>query len=300
MCLNSTLHCPFVLAALVTAISPLCVAWSAQSYQATGLVLKLDRAQQMITVSEDSIPGYMEAMVMSYRVREPQWPPELKTGAKIAYILTVNSDSSSISKIRVLKFDSVARDPLQVRTLALLESALSSNGKEEHTQGVGETVPDFALTDQNGGKVMLSQFRGKLVAITFVYTRCPLPDYCLRLSNNFGQLQRRFGSRLGRELILLSITFDPVHDAPEILSKYASIWQADTTGWRFLTGSLEQIKRVCADFGMQFWPDEGLLTHSLHTVLIDREGKLVANLEGNQFTAQQLGDLVEVELAGRR
>jgi protein SCO1/2 len=81
-----------------------------------------------------------------------------------------------------------------------------------------------------------------------------------------------------------------------VLAKYAETWKANVDGWRFLTGTLSNVKQVCGMFGMNFWPDEGLLTHSLHTAIVDREGKLVANIEGNQFTAVQLGDLVEVTL----
>jgi protein SCO1 len=113
------------------------------------------------------------------------------------------------------------------------------------------------------------------------------------LSNNFGRLQNRFRSRLGTDLVLLSVTFDPGHDTPEVLDKYGDIWKADPLGWHLLTGSPDEVKRVCKLFGSNFWPEEGAVTHSLHTFVIDRNGKLAANIEGNRFTADQLGDLVE-------
>jgi protein SCO1/2 len=91
----------------------------------------------------------------------------------------------------------------------------------------------------------------------------------------------------------LSITFDPAYDHPEILAKYADIWKADPKGWRLLTGPLPDIQKVCRMFGVNSWRDEGLLIHSLHTVVIDRHGKLAASLEGNDYTAAQLGDLVQ-------
>ena len=173
---------------------------------------------------------------------------------------------------------------------------MRSKAGSASTLSIGQTVSDFSLVDQTNRSVTLSEFRGKVVAITFIYTRCPLPDYCMRLSNNFAQLQKRFNTRMGRDLVLLSITFDPDHDSPDVLAKYAETWKANVDGWRFLTGTLSNVKQVCGMFGMNFWPDEGLLTHSLHTAIVDREGKLVANIEGNQFTAVQLGDLVEVTL----
>ena len=106
----------------------------------------------------------------------------------------------------------------------------------------------------------------------------------------------QFNDRMGRDLVLLSITFDPEHDRPEVLREYADHWKANVEGWHFLTGTLSSVKQACGMFGVNFWPDEGLLTHSLHTAIIDREGKLAANVEGNQFTAVQLGDLVEATL----
>jgi protein SCO1/2 len=144
--------------------------------------------------------------------------------------------------------------------------------------------------------VALSDFRGKVVAINFIYTSCALPNFCLRLANNFGVLQKRFGKRLGRDLVLLTVTFDPVHDTPDVLAKYAEQWKANAAVWHFLTGPQTDIQRVCHMFGVHAFPDEGLMDHSLHTVLIDRQGKVVANVEGNQFTATQLGDLTETVL----
>jgi protein SCO1/2 len=161
---------------------------------------------------------------------------------------------------------------------------------------IGQPVPNFSLLDQNRRRVALSSFSRKVVALDFVYTRCALPDFCFRTSNNFGQMQKRFKDRLGRDLILLTVTFDPVHDQPEVLLKYAEIWKADARSWHFLTGPVPEVQRVCGMFGMDFFQDEGLFNHTLHSAVIDRNGKLVANLEGNQFTSQQLGDLVQTVL----
>jgi protein SCO1/2 len=118
----------------------------------------------------------------------------------------------------------------------------------------------------------------------------------LRIANNFGVLQRRFKDQLGRDLVLLTVTFDPQRDSPEVLAHYAQTWKADPNTWHFLTGPVPDVRRVTTMFGVDFFPDEGLMNHSLHTALIDRHGKLVANIEGNQFTADQLTDLVDTIL----
>jgi protein SCO1/2 len=121
-------------------------------------------------------------------------------------------------------------------------------------------------------------------------------ELLLRIANNFGVLQRRFKDQLGRDLVLLTVTFDPQRDSPEVLAHYAQTWKADPNTWHFLTGPVPDVRRVTTMFGVDFFPDEGLMNHSLHTALIDRHGKLVANIEGNQFTADQLTDLVDTIL----
>ena len=135
-----------------------------------------------------------------------------------------------------------------------------------------------------------------MVALTFAYSRCPNPNYCFRLPTNLSRLSRRFHDLTGRDLVLVTIVIDPDEDQGKALERYADTWKADPAAWHFLTGKLDDIRSVAQLFGMNFWNDEGFLTHSFHTVVIDREGRMAANLEGNQFTAQQLGDLVQTVL----
>jgi len=269
---------------------------SVQRFQVTGLVLTVDAPHRSVLVSHDPIAGYMDAMTMPFRVNNPRLLENLKPGDKVEFTLVVGKTLSYISNVQVQEYDSTERDPAQVRRLRILDEAMRSKTESQSTLSIGQAVPDFSLIDQTNHPVTLSEFRGKVVAITFIYTRCPLPDYCMRLSRNFASLQKRFSHRMGRDLMLLSITFDPDHDQPEVLSKYADVWNANVEGWHFLTGPLSAVKPVCGMFGMNFWRDEGLMTHSLHTAVLDREGKLVANIEGNRFTAVQLGDLVEATL----
>ncbi|OLB23467.1 MAG: hypothetical protein AUH15_03375 [Acidobacteriales bacterium 13_2_20CM_55_8] len=267
--------------------------WAAQRYSAKGLVLKVDRSMRALVVSCQDIPGYMDAMVMPFTVREAKALDGLAPGMVVEFTLVVNQKSSYVEDVRVRSFDSTEREPVDARRLKLLEGLIDPKSVPSTALAAGQPVPNFALTDQNQRRISLHQLTGKVVAMNFVYTRCALPEYCYRLSNNFGRLQKRFKERMGRDLVLLTVTFDPVHDHPEILANYAKTWKADPESWHFLTGSVPDVERVCNLFGVSFWPDEAQLTHSLHTAVIDRQGKLVANLEGNQFTAEQLGDLVE-------
>jgi protein SCO1 len=270
--------------------------WSEQQYSARGLVLKIDKPHHEMLVSCEAIPGYMEAMVMPFQVREPKELEGLAPGTMIEFTVVVGENSSYARGVQAHGFRSLEQDPETAHRLALMNGTLDPNMSAAKILTVGQTVPDFTLIDQNRRRVRLSQFEGKVVAVSFMYTRCPFPNYCFRLSNNFGRVQKRFHSEMGRKLVLLSITFDPAHDKPEDLAKYGAIWHADPKAWHLLTGPPPDIQKICHMFGMDYWQDEGLMIHSLHTAIIGRNGKLVANLEGNEFTADQLGDLIQTIL----
>lgn len=277
--------------ALLLACLP-ALAAAAERYPVTGLILSIDQSHRSFTASCTEIPGYMKAMVMPIAVREPKALTDLKPSMFVDFTLVVEKDHSWAENVRVHDYENLAQEPLLVRRLQML-ARLDKANPLAPTLEIGQPVPEFTLTDQTGQRVSLSRFKGKVVGVTFIYTSCPLPDYCFRLSNNFGRLQKRFADRMGRDVVLLTISFDPVHDTPEVLAKYAGIWKADAKSWHLLTGTTAEVKAVCARFGLNFWPDEGTLTHTLHTLVIDREGKLAANFEGNQFTAEQLGDFVQ-------
>jgi len=263
-----------------------------ERHSARGLILKLDQPHKTIVVSCDNIPGYMDAMTMPIPVAQAKDFDGLRPGVIVDFTLVVTNNSSYAENIRIHNYQGLEPDPMAARRLKLLHPSAAK------PLSIGDEVPNFTLTDQNRRPVSSSSFKGKIIALNFIYTRCALPNFCFRSSNNFGNLQKRFQKRLGRDLVLLTVTFDPVHDGPEALAKYAHTWNADPQAWRFLTGSVEQVRRVCDLFGEDFFPDEGLMDHSLHTVVIDRNGRLVANLEGNDFSAEQLGDLVQSRLSG--
>jgi protein SCO1/2 len=280
---------PFILPLLLAVAQ----GWAAEQHSVTGMVLKIDRPNKMMIVSCDSIPGYMEAMTMPFPVRDLKALDSMQPGATVEFTWVVEKDSSYADNVHARFFDNLELDPSQARRLKLLEKMVAPTAPDSEAVAIGQAVPDFTLTDQNRRQVMLSQFFGKVVAITFIYSRCPFPNYCFRLSNNFGELQKRFKKEMGKDLVLLSIVIDPSNDRAEALTNYSHIWKADSDGWHFLTGPLPEIQQVARKFDMNFYPDEALFVHSFHTAVIDRQAKLAANIEGNTFTAQQLGDLVD-------
>jgi protein SCO1/2 len=270
-------------------------AWCGQNIPASGLILKVDPSHRKVLVSCDRIPGYMEAMTMNLPVRGSGTLSGLTPGVMIDFTLAVGAKSSYAANIRIRAFQDLGQQALAARRLKLIEDLDRAQSSGTNKLGIGERVPSILLVDQNRKEIDVAGFPGKVVLMNFIYTHCPLPDYCFRLSNNLANVQRRFAAKMGRDLMLLSVTFDPVHDQPEVLADYARTWKADPN-WRFLTGEVSAVRRVCKMFGVDSWPNEAELMHSLHTVMIDRQGRLAANLEGNQFTARQLGDLVESAL----
>jgi len=283
-------------AALVAVIVALLLGtWTAlhaqeKRYTVRGMVLRVDAASRTFVVSHDAIEGLMSSMIMPFEVRDASELTPLGPGALVEFTLVIGPQAGYATAVRVLKYQSAEQDPLTARRLALLKKAA---GTSVTPLARGQAVPDFALVDQSGQPIRFSSLAAqKVVVLNFIYTRCALPQFCLRISNTFGVLQRRFAPQYGRELQLLTVTFDPERDTPETLTSYAARFNADPKMWRFLTGKVADVKRVCALFGVDSFPDEGLMNHSLRTVVIDRNGRVVANVEGNQYTPEQLGDLI--------
>ena len=260
-----------------------------QRYSVSGLVLSVDRPRKLMVVSCQPIQGFMDAMVMPFTVADPKSLDRIDRGTMIDFDITVTKETATAENIRIRTYASPEREPSKARRLQGLDQDL--RGQVPRLKP-GQPVPDFELIDQNNRPVRLSQFTGKVVALNFIYTRCVLPQYCFRSSSNFGILQKRYREILGDDLVLLSVTFDPVHDHPALLQKYAQYWKADPDNWRFLTGSPAVVARLGDLLGVTSVPEEGLYIHSLHTVIIGRDGKLLTNLEGNEFTGQQVADLV--------
>lgn len=259
-------------------------------YSVRGMVLRVDPATRTFTVSHEAIEGLMSGMIMPFEVRDARELTPLAPGALVDFTLVVGAQAGYAADIRVRKYQTAEQDPLTARRLALLKRAA---GRAVPALAAGQPVPDFTLIDQAGQPVRFSTLSaGKVVALNFVYTRCALPQFCLRASNVFSVIQKRFARQYGRDLVLLTLTFDPERDTPEVLATYAARFSADPKMWRFLTGKTADVRRVCAFFGVESYLDEGLLNHSLHTVVVDRQGRLVSNIEGNQYTPEQLGDLI--------
>lgn len=244
-----------------------------------GIVLRIDRQQRTMTVSHREVPGYMPAMAMPFQVGNAGELRDLSPGARVAFRLTVRPGA-----------------PLRASHVRLVRSAPLDVPVPQSARriAIGERVPDFALLDQDGTVVRVADFRGRVVAIDFIYTRCPLPDVCPRLSANFAALQRGVPG-----LSLLSVTLDPEYDRPAVLAEYGRRWGADPNRWHLLTGTSQEVRTVAGYFGLQFFAEEGMVTHTVSTAVVDGEGRLRALIDTPSYRWEQLRDLV-LEFAGAK
>ena len=244
----------------------------AKTWSVDGIVVAVDPSARTMLVSHRAIPHYMPAMLMPFRAENAAELASLHPGARIAFLLSV------------AKGESVAR---HIRPSGEPDAALPAPAEK---LAIGAPLPAFQLTDQHGRTLRAADLRGKVVAIDFIYTRCPLPDVCPRLSANFAMLQRRFPGQSG--LLLLSVTVDPEFDTPPILAEYARRWAAGAN-WRFLTGD---VAPLAAALGEIFWAEEGSIGHNSTTSIIGRDGCLAARVEGSNYRPDQLVHLISRQL----
>ena len=279
--------------ALLAAMAISVAAQQPVRHSMSGMVLKVDASQKSVVISHDAVSGVMPAMTMPFEVRDVKELNGLVPGAIVSFTLVLTKDVGYIERVKTIRYQSVEQDPISARRLRLLANL---TGGDRKTLNIGQAVPDFTLINQSRQRVSLGQFKGKVVGVNFIYTSCVLPQFCYRVANHFGVVRDRFKDRMGKDLVLLTITFDPARDTPDVLAQYAKQWKADAKTWHFMTGNSADVEKVCGLFGVDFFADEGLMSHSVRTAVIDRQGVLVANIEGNRYTAAQLGDLVDTAL----
>jgi len=246
-----------------------------------GEIVRLDSSKGIVTVSHQAIPNYMNAMTMPFRVHDTGLLHGLNVGDSIAATLAVSRTESWLEQIAVL-----GKGPTPPPLTA--EEIITAR-----VFRTGEAFPGERLLNQDGTPVNTDSFRGKVLALTFVYTRCPLPDFCIRMSSHFASIQRalRKDAALAGKWHLFSVSFDPKFDRPAVLKRYAAEYGADFSTWDFLTDpdtSGPAIRRLADGLGLEYTADEGLIDHNLRTLLIDREGNLRKVINGNDWKPEDL------------
>jgi len=256
----------------IAAVAAPTVGPNAKRYPLKGVVTKVDPARAQVTVQHEEIPGYMSAMTMAFPIRDdPKVIAFLRPGDRIEARLVVDGDNYFLEEVLTKGF---------VPT----PTPFGGSGiKPEPNKGVaiGDTIPDFTLTDQTGARVKLSQFRGQPVAVTFVYSRCPVATACPLTVARFSKIDA--GLKKDNFGALLCVTVDPENDTPAVLKEYAAHVGADPKRWKFLTGDPRDVARVAERFGVLYYPDKAQIVHSQAVAIVDPDGKLATVYYGEQW-----------------
>jgi protein SCO1/2 len=252
-------------------------------YKLRGKIVATDAAKGDVTLDHEAIPGFMDAMVMPYKLKDASILSELHAGDAITADVLVSQDPNA--------------------DVLLDHIVVVAQGKPDyrppvsyHVPAPGDAVPDFKLRNQDGRPIRLAQFKGKALLITFIYTRCPRPDFCPRVTFNFSQVNKQLAANpaLSAKTHLLCVSFDPEHDTPERLRAYGATYigsdaKSAFTHWDFAVPDEPVLKEMARffDVGITSGPDD-TITHTLSTTLIGPDGKVVKFYPGNEWTIEQV------------
>lgn len=252
-------------------------------YPLKGKVVSVDKTDRTATIAHEDIVGYMPAMTMPFKIKNDADLEMLKPGDQVTGTLVVDDLSSWVEIISIVEGGPPVSQTVDVP------------GEPKP----GTEVPDFGLVNQDGQRIRLSQYRGKALALTFVYTRCPQPDQCTLMSNNFAaiDLELRKQPEAYDKTHLLTISFDPDYDTPKVLRSYG----ASHTGrysdenfqhWEFATGTKDEVKGIAQFFGLRYYQDtasgDEQVIHSMRTAVLGPDGKVFKLYRGNEWKPEQI------------
>jgi protein SCO1/2 len=267
-----------------------------QVFTVKGVVKELEPDGKTAVIHHEAIPGYMESMTMPFEVRDTNLLHGLKAGDTISFELDVTPNEGWIQGLT--KLESAAPETMAQTTPTETKPAMRVSRALEPLDE-GDPLPDYHFTNELGEAVRLSEFKGQVLAFTFFFTSCPFPDYCPRMTSNFGKAEKQLESlsNAPAHWHLLSISFDPARDTPGKLAAYARNAEYDKTHWSFLTGDEDQISGLAEQIGENYWREEGSIGHNLRTVVVDASGHIRNIIPGNKWT---VGEFVKemVEAGG--
>lgn len=255
-------------------------------YTVKGTIREISADHRTVTIQHQEIPGYMSAMTMPFPVKAPALLDGFVPGEEIQFRLVVFPHDDYIDQI-------IATRPLLSRSITTDQSSAPAppdNQGELHLPQSGESAPDFTLVNQDGRTVRLSDYKGRILVLNFVYTRCPLPTYCPRSMEEFDTAQKLLKEAMGRDVVFLTLTFDPRFDTPAVLKQYGNRYHADGTSWQLLSGGPDEIRKVAAFFNVAYWtsPRGTIEDHTLSAAVVDRTGKVVRFYSGQRWSASDL------------
>lgn len=257
---------------------------NAKRYDLKGKVVAVDKTERRVTIEHGEIPGYMGAMTMPFAVRtKDYWALDiLKPGDQVTATLVVDEGLSWIENI-IITQESAG------------DASASENANVPREAQPGDTIPNFSLINQDGKPIRLEQYRGRVLLITFIYTRCPLPDYCPLMSNNFAAIDKELKKNpdLYNKTHLLSISFDTAYDTPKVLKSYGGAYTENYAGetfshWEFATGSPDEIRQIAQFFGLRYYEESDQIVHGLRTIVISPDGKVFKVYRSNDWKPEEV------------
>jgi protein SCO1/2 len=269
-----------------------------KTFPIRGKVVSVDAKAGEIVLDHQAVPGFMEAMVMPYKLADSSIIGELHPGDTITADVLVDQ----ISVDPAGGFKNARLDHIVVVAQAKPDY---KPAVQFHVPTAGDQVPDFALLNENGRTIHLDQFKGKVVLMTFIYTRCPLADFCPRMSRNFAEIDKALQGdpALYAKTHLISVSFDPAYDTPAVLKSYGGAYTGEYTKekflhWDFAAPPVKELPEMTEFFDVGVTPGEGkTLTHSLSTVVIGKDGKVVAWYPTNDWVPSEVVAAVKAAAA---
>jgi protein SCO1/2 len=247
-------------------------------YDLKGKVLAVEPEKHLVTVAHEEIKDYMPAMTMAYTVPSEADMQIIAPDDEITATLVIDGKRSWLEDLIITR---------QSATAPAMPGAQMAKP--------GDEVPNFTLRNQDNREIHIKDYRGKTLLLTFIYTRCPVPDYCTLMSDNFAQIDRALGEdqELYGNTHLLSISIDPEYDTPKVLRSYGAAhterYQNETFAhWEFAGGTKEQVKEIAQFFGLTYFPEKDQIIHALRTVIIDPHGKVAKIYGGNDWKVDEV------------
>jgi protein SCO1 len=254
---------------------------TAKRYALKGKVVSIDKNAGSANISNEPIPGFMDPMVMPYTIKPPATLDQLQPGDSISADVVVQPDNTYwLENVKVIAHSPTPSDKPTATV---------------HIPSPGDELPDFKLINQNNQRTTLHQYRGQTLLLTLIYTRCPFPDFCPRVSHEFAAIDRQLRAdpaRYGRTH-LLSISFDPTHDTPRVLRAYGFSCAGTKdpalfTHWEFSAIPQTELPEFADYFALTYKEEGGLITHSLSTAVISPDGKIFKWYHGADWQASDL------------
>jgi len=252
------------------------------SYSARGVVEKVAPDRRQVTIHHQAIPGYMMEMTMDFPVQNTNELNGISTGDEITFTLVVNRTNDWVENIRRVGHSDKT-----------MTNAMNMTGDMSSELKPGDMLPNGELLTEDDRRIHLSDFHGKAVAFTFFYTRCPLPNYCPLMNRNFSATRDLILSMTNAPANweLISISFDPGFDTPETLADYARLFRGeDTNHWLFADATTNTLANLAPRVGLMVLRQGNNVSHNLRTIVLDSQGRIFRQFDGNQWTPQQLAN----------